>query len=186
MASIILGCIRIYTQFHNICRSITPFLSSVVTFKQLISYRFTEICIFCISSEAMNLVMLNFFDFITLQEVLGRTNHLFSFDKTRTAQKTKQLWGHIETARWSHNIHIISHNIHYRGYVSTGPLPSNDKGIFTEPSHSNCGGDTLSLIRHGPHWKQRVHQFVYCCVCIHYRGNISTQPLPSNDRGILT
>jgi hypothetical protein len=39
-----------------------------------------------------------------------------------------------------------------------------------------------SLIRRGPHWKRRVQQF-YCCVCIHYRGNVSTEPLPSNDRG---
>jgi hypothetical protein len=43
----------------------------------------------------------------------------------------------------------------------------------------------LSLIRHGPHWKRRV-RFFYCCVCIRYRGNVSTEPLPSNDRGIFT
>jgi hypothetical protein len=42
------------------------------------------------------------------------------------------------------------------------------------------------LIRHGPHWKQRVQQFFYCCVCISYRGNASTEPLPSNNRGIFT
>jgi hypothetical protein len=24
----------------------------------------------------------------------------------------------------------------------------------------------LSLMRHGPHWKRRVRQFFYCCVCI--------------------
>jgi hypothetical protein len=44
----------------------------------------------------------------------------------------------------------------------------------------------LSLIRHGPHWKRRVQQFFYCCVCIRYRGNVSSEPLPSNDRGIFT
>jgi hypothetical protein len=44
----------------------------------------------------------------------------------------------------------------------------------------------LSLIRHGPHWKRRFQQFFYCCVCIRYRGNVSTEPLPSNDRGIFT
>jgi hypothetical protein len=44
----------------------------------------------------------------------------------------------------------------------------------------------LSLIRHGPHWKRRVQQFFYCCVCIRYRGNVSTEPLPSNDKGIFT
>jgi hypothetical protein len=41
----------------------------------------------------------------------------------------------------------------------------------------------LSLLRHGPHWKRRVQQF-YCCGCICYRGNVSTEPLPSNKRGI--
>jgi hypothetical protein len=44
----------------------------------------------------------------------------------------------------------------------------------------------LSLILHGPHWKRRVQQFFYCCVCIYYRGNVSTELLPSNDRGIFT
>jgi hypothetical protein len=44
----------------------------------------------------------------------------------------------------------------------------------------------LSLIRHGPHLKRRVLQFFYCCVCIRYRGNVSTEPLPSNDRVIFT
>jgi hypothetical protein len=43
----------------------------------------------------------------------------------------------------------------------------------------------LSLIRHGPHWK-RAQKFFYCCVCIRYRGNVSNEPLPSNDRGIYT
>jgi hypothetical protein len=47
---------------------------------------------------------------------------------------------------------------------------------------TNC---LLSLIRHGPHWKQRLLQFFYCCLCIRYRGNVSTEPLPSNDKGIL-
>jgi hypothetical protein len=44
----------------------------------------------------------------------------------------------------------------------------------------------LSLIRHGPHRKRHVQQFFYCCVCIRYRGNVSTEPLPGNDRGIFT
>jgi hypothetical protein len=44
----------------------------------------------------------------------------------------------------------------------------------------------LPLIRHGPHWKRRVQQFFCFCVCIHYRGNVSTKPLSSNDRGIFT
>jgi hypothetical protein len=44
----------------------------------------------------------------------------------------------------------------------------------------------VSLIRHGPHWKRRVQQLFYCFVCIRYRGNVSTESLPSNDRGIIT
>jgi hypothetical protein len=43
----------------------------------------------------------------------------------------------------------------------------------------------ISLIRHGPHYKRRLKQF-YCCVCMGYRGSVSTEPLPSNDRGIFT
>jgi hypothetical protein len=44
----------------------------------------------------------------------------------------------------------------------------------------------LSLTRHRPHWKRRVQQFFYCCRCIRYRGNVSTEPLPIKDRGIFT
>jgi hypothetical protein len=40
------------------------------------------------------------------------------------------------------------------------------------------------MIRHGPRRKRRVQQFFYCCVCISCRGNVFTEPLPSNDRGI--
>jgi hypothetical protein len=39
------------------------------------------------------------------------------------------------------------------------------------------------LIRHGPHKKRRVQQFC-CCVCIRCRGNVFTDPLPSNNTGI--
>jgi hypothetical protein len=53
----------------------------------------------------------------------------------------------------------------------------------TRNSGKNYNNCILSLIRHGPHWKLRVQQFFYCGVCIHYRGNVSTEPLPSNDRG---
>jgi hypothetical protein len=42
------------------------------------------------------------------------------------------------------------------------------------------------LTRHGPHWKRWVQQLFYCCVCICYCGNVSTEPLPSNNRGIFT
>jgi hypothetical protein len=43
----------------------------------------------------------------------------------------------------------------------------------------------LSLIPYGSHRKRRVQKFVYCCMCIRYRGNVSTEPLPSNE-GIFT
>jgi hypothetical protein len=44
----------------------------------------------------------------------------------------------------------------------------------------------LSFIRHGPHLKRRIQQFLYYCVCIRYRGNFSSDPMPSNDRGNFT
>jgi hypothetical protein len=43
----------------------------------------------------------------------------------------------------------------------------------------------LPLIRHGPHWKRRFQQFFYCCACIRYHGNVFTEPLAGNDRGII-
>jgi hypothetical protein len=46
---------------------------------------------------------------------------------------------------------------------------------------TNC---LLSLILHGSHRKRRVQQLFYCCVCIRDRGNVFTEPLPSNYRGI--
>jgi hypothetical protein len=42
----------------------------------------------------------------------------------------------------------------------------------------------LPLIRHGPHRKRQVQQFVYGCVCIRYHGKVFSEPLPSNDMGI--
>jgi hypothetical protein len=45
--------------------------------------------------------------------------------------------------------------------------------------------DLLSFIHHRAHWKRRVQQFFYC-VCIRYRGNVSTEQLPSNDKGIFS
>jgi hypothetical protein len=37
-------------------------------------------------------------------------------------------------------------------------------------------------IRPGPQRKRRLQQFFYCCVFIHYRGNVFTEPLPSNNK----
>jgi hypothetical protein len=39
------------------------------------------------------------------------------------------------------------------------------------------------LIRHGPHIKQHVQEF-FCRICIRCRGNVFTEPSPSNDRGM--
>jgi hypothetical protein len=44
----------------------------------------------------------------------------------------------------------------------------------------------LSLVRHRPRWKRCIQQFFSCCVCIHYHGNVSTDPVSSNNRGIFT
>jgi hypothetical protein len=44
----------------------------------------------------------------------------------------------------------------------------------------------LSLIQDWPHWKPCVQQFFYRCVCVRYRGNVSTEQLSSNDKGIFT
>jgi hypothetical protein len=40
------------------------------------------------------------------------------------------------------------------------------------------------LISHEPHRKWRTQHFFYCCVCIHRCGNVSTELLPSNNRGL--
>jgi hypothetical protein len=60
--------------------------------------------------------------------------------------------------------------------------------FFTYFPHFELGRTNrlLSLIRHWPHSKRLVQQFFYCCVNIRYRGNVSTEPLSSNDRGIFT
>jgi hypothetical protein len=39
-------------------------------------------------------------------------------------------------------------------------------------------------IKHGSHRKRRLKLFFYCCMCILCRGSVSTEPLPSNERGI--
>jgi hypothetical protein len=42
----------------------------------------------------------------------------------------------------------------------------------------------FSLLRHVQHRKRHVQQSFYWCLCIRCRGNVFTNPLPSNDRGI--
>jgi hypothetical protein len=42
----------------------------------------------------------------------------------------------------------------------------------------------LSFDTAEPHRKPRIQQFLYCCVYILCRGNVFTEPLPINDRGI--
>jgi hypothetical protein len=109
------------------------------------------------------------------QDVLGRTNRLLSLIR--------------HGPHWKQRVQQFFYccvSILYRGNFPTELLPSNDTVIFTEPLPNNDGGNTLSLIRHRPHWKQRVQKFFYWCVCIRYRGNFSTEPLDSNDRGSFT
>jgi hypothetical protein len=40
------------------------------------------------------------------------------------------------------------------------------------------------FIRHGPHRQRLIKQFLYYCVCIRCVGNVFTEPLPGNDKGI--
>jgi hypothetical protein len=42
----------------------------------------------------------------------------------------------------------------------------------------------LPFIWHGPHRELRVEQLFHCCVCVRCRGNVFTEPLPGNDKGI--
>jgi hypothetical protein len=37
------------------------------------------------------------------------------------------------------------------------------------------------LILHGPHRKRSVRNLFYCCLCVRCRGNVFTDPLPSNE-----
>jgi hypothetical protein len=36
------------------------------------------------------------------------------------------------------------------------------------------------LVQHRPQRKRHTQQFFYCIVCISWRGNVVTEPLPSN------
>jgi hypothetical protein len=38
-------------------------------------------------------------------------------------------------------------------------------------------------LRHGTYRRRCVQQFFYCCLFIRCRGNVFTEPLPSNDKG---
>jgi hypothetical protein len=40
------------------------------------------------------------------------------------------------------------------------------------------------FIRHGPHRKRRFQEFFFRCVCIRCRGNVFTEPLRSNGKGV--
>jgi hypothetical protein len=41
-----------------------------------------------------------------------------------------------------------------------------------------------SLIGHRSQRKRCVQELFYCCVCILWCVNVSTEPLPSNDKGL--
>jgi hypothetical protein len=36
------------------------------------------------------------------------------------------------------------------------------------------------------HRKRSIQQFIYCCMCIQFCGNVFTKPLPSNDGDFFT
>jgi hypothetical protein len=78
----------------------------------------------------------------------------------------------LRVIRWVQNV------------AHTAYVDSDDKIILQEVLGRT--NRLLSLIRHGPHWKRRVQQFFHCRMCIRYCGNVSTEPLPRNDRGIST
>jgi hypothetical protein len=39
----------------------------------------------------------------------------------------------------------------------------------------------ICLLRNAPHTKRRVHEFLYCWMCIRCRGNVFTERLPKNE-----
>jgi hypothetical protein len=39
------------------------------------------------------------------------------------------------------------------------------------------------LVRHGPHRKRRIQQFLSCCACIRCRGKVFNPAFASNDKG---
>jgi hypothetical protein len=69
------------------------------------------------------------------QELLGRTNHLLSFDMTWTAQKTKKIWGYTDR-------HTDSKVIAYASLIRHGPHRKTKKnsGIHKQQ------GDLVSLV----------------------------------------
>jgi hypothetical protein len=77
------------------------------------------------------------------------------------------------------------------GHLTSGGPPAWGVGQWLTSPHSEQKvlGRTnrlLSLIRHGSYWKRRVQQFFYCWMCIRYRDNVSTEPMPRNDKGTFT
>jgi hypothetical protein len=80
----------------------------------------------------------------------------------------------------------IGKHFKWTGLFLTGVLSRNLAHVTEKQKILWRTNRLLSLIRHEPHWKRRIQQFFYCCACIHYRGNVSTEPLPSSDKGIFT
>jgi hypothetical protein len=55
---------------------------------------------------------------------------------------------------------------------------------IVENINTHTYNNLLSLIRHGPHRKRRVQQFLYFYVYVCCCANVFTELLPGNDRGI--
>jgi hypothetical protein len=65
-------------------------------------------------------------------------------------------------------------------------LDSQGRNVVKRIIKKSSGRELISyfhLIRRGPQGERRVQLFFYC-LFIRYRGNVFTEPLPSNDRGI--
>jgi hypothetical protein len=99
-----------------------------------------------------------------VEMISGGMAYIPSFIKIASGIQMLLRWVHIQTARWSHKTTFLMLKQEVLGRSSR----------------------LLSLIRDGPHWKRRVQQFFYCCLCIRYRGSVSTEPLPSNYKGTFT
>jgi hypothetical protein len=66
-----------------------------------------------------------------------------------------------------------------------GKMASDHAFQYHKIQNKKCWEELIAyfpLTGHGQHRKRRVQQFFYCCVCIRCRGNVFTEPLPSNNR----
>jgi hypothetical protein len=76
---------------------------------------------------------------------------------------------------------VLGRTARRESYFMSGRLPP----ISSSGRQASCGSQIayFPFIRHRPHRKRRVKQFLYFRLCIRCRGNIFTEPLPRNDGG---